>query len=73
MLGHEPPTHRRSTTDRPMPVVGHVPRQICARLATAEDEHVHPFRLNHDTLLAGTVFDMPERLCGLTIAWSRLA
>ena len=57
---------------RPMPGVGHVPRQIFAPLATAEDENVNPFRLSHDHLLAGAVFEMPEQPCGLTIAWSRL-
>jgi hypothetical protein len=32
--------------------VGHVPRQIFARLATAENENVKLFRLRHDILLA---------------------
>jgi hypothetical protein len=58
---------------RPLPGVGHVPGQIFARLATAEDENVHPFRLSHDTLLAGAASEMPEQLCGLTIARRRLA
>ena len=72
MLGHEPPTHRRSTTAVRCPSWAMCHARYVP-FTTAEDEHVHPFRLNHDTLLAGTVFDMPERLCGLTIAWSRLA
>jgi hypothetical protein len=37
---------------RPMPGVGHVPRQIFARLAAAEHEDVKPFRLRHEALLA---------------------
>jgi hypothetical protein len=28
---------------RPLPGLGQMPRQICARLATAEDEHIHSF------------------------------
>jgi hypothetical protein len=40
-----------------MPGVGHVPGQIFACLAAAEDENVHPFRLSHDDLLAGAASD----------------
>jgi hypothetical protein len=43
-----------------MPGVGHVPGQIFTRLATTEDEYVHPFRLSHDDLLAGAISDSPE-------------
>jgi hypothetical protein len=48
---------------RPLRGVGHVPRQVFARLATAEDENVYSFRLSHDDLLACTLFDMPEKPC----------
>jgi hypothetical protein len=39
-----------------MPGVGHVPRQIFARLAAAEDENVKRFRLSHDDLLTGALY-----------------
>jgi hypothetical protein len=40
---------------RPISGVGQVPGQMFARLATAEDEHVKPFRLSHEALLARRV------------------
>ena len=47
MFGHEPPIQRRSITAVRRPVLRHVPGEVLAALAAADDDDVVAFRLGH--------------------------
>src|SRR5205823_8143539 len=44
---------------RPVPGVGHVPRQVFPPFTTAEDEDIDLFWLSHDNLLTSTICAIP--------------